>query len=475
MKQILTVLFVALVSFFAFPLHAACTYSHVDVFVTAQDTGQRLTNAGEEDLQGSAPITEKQEYIFIDPSKTFQTILGIGGALTDASAETFYKLPEDKQREILVAYFDPTNGIGYSLGRTHIHSCDFSSESYTYVKDGDTNLDTFSISHDLKYRIPFIKAVLATAGEGHLTLFASPWSPPAWMKDNNDMLHGGKLKPEYYDCWARYCCKFLRAYKQQGIPIWGMTVQNEPMAIQTWESCNFNAAEERDFIKNDLGPELRKTSLKNTKVMIWDHNRGLMYQYASTILDDPAAAKYVWGVAYHWYVNDSFENVKLVKEAFPQKHLLFTEGCVSPFDTNHLNDWHWGETYATSMIHDFNNGVEGWTDWNVLLDEKGGPNHVQNYCFAPIHADTRTGKLFYMNSYYYIGHFSKFIRPGARRIISSSSTDDLLTTAFTNPDGTIAVVVLNLSDKSQNFNLWIQGKAAPNISPAHSIITLVIS
>ena len=140
--------------------------------------------------------TEKQECIFVDPAKEFQTVLGVGGALTDASAETFYKLPEDKQREILTAYFDPQKGIGYSLGRTSIHSCDFSSESYTYVTNDDATLASFNISHDLKYRIPFIKEVLATAGKD-FTLFASPWSPPAWMKDNNDMLHGGKLKPEY--------------------------------------------------------------------------------------------------------------------------------------------------------------------------------------------------------------------------------------------------------------------------------------
>jgi glucosylceramidase len=450
-------------------------YSHVNVFVTAEDTGQRLASAGEEDLVDSMPINEKREYIFVDPTKTFQTIIGIGGALTDASAETFYKLPEDKQKEILTAYFDPKKGIGYTLGRTHIHSCDFSSESYTYVKDGDTNLDSFDISHDLKYRIPFIKAALAVAGKDNFTLYASPWSPPAWMKDNNDMLHGGKLKPEYYDCWARYCCKFLHAYQEQGIPIWGMTVQNEPLAVQTWESCVFNAADERDFVKNALGPELQKNGLENTKIMVWDHNRGLMYQYASTILEDPDAAKYVWGIAYHWYVNDSFENVKRVKEAFPQTHLLFTEGCGSPFSTNDITDWQWGETYATSMIHDFNNGAEGWTDWNVLLNEEGGPNHVQNFCFAPIIADTQSGQLSYMNSYYYIGQFSKFIRPGAKRIISSSSTDDLLTTAFVNPDGTIAVVVLNLTDEPLYFNLWMHGKAAKNLSPAHSIITLVVS
>jgi len=200
-----------------------------------------------------------------------------------------------------------------------------------------------------------------------------------------------------------------------------------------------------------------------------------MYQRASVVLDDPAAAKYVWGVGFHWYVGDNFENVKRVKEAYPKTHLLFTEGCHGPYDVNKINGWQWGELYAKSMINDFNNGTEGWTDWNVLLDEKGGPNHVQNFCFAPIHADTKTGKLSYLNSYYYIGHFSKFIRPGAKRIISSSTADTLLTTAFLNTDGKIAVVILNLSDQAQPFNLWLGGKGTRTNSPAHSIITMVIS
>jgi len=395
--------------------------------------------------------------------------------LTDASAETFYKLPADQRREILTAYFDPQKGIGYSLGRTHIHSCDFSSESYTYVKDGDQRLDSFDISPDLKHRIPFIKEALATAGKNNFTLYASPWSPPAWMKDNNNMLHGGKLKPEYYESWARYYGKFIHAYEKAGVPIWGLSVQNEPLAVQTWESCNYSAEEERDFVKNYLGPALRKDGLSDKKIIVWDHNRSFMFQRASVILDDPAAAKYVWGVGFHWYVDDSFENVKRVQEAYPKTHLLFTEGCNGPFDLGKINDWQWGETYGKSMLHDFNNGVEGWTDWNVLLDETGGPNHVQNFCFAPIHADTKTGKLYYMDSYYYIGHFSKFIHPGAKRISSSSSTDKLQTTAFLNPDGTIAVVVLNLSDQAQPFNFSVNGKSAKSTSPAHSIITLVIS
>lgn len=451
----------------------AAPRSHVEAYVTAKDSEQRLTKVAESQLSDQLTVGEKEEFIFLDPSKTFQTFLGIGGALTDAAAETFYKLPPDKQRTILKGYFDARDGIGYTLGRTHIHSCDFSSESYTYVKEGDVKLDTFDISHDLKYRIPFTKAAMAMAGKD-FTLYASPWSPPGWMKDNGGMLQGGKLKPEYFDAWARYYCKFIRAYEKEGIPIWGTTVQNEPLATQIWESCIYSAEEERDFVKNHLGPALRKAGLKDKKIVIWDHNRSLMFERASVPLDDPDAAKYIWGVGFHWYVGDNFENVKRVKEAYPNTHLLFTEGCHGPFDISKINDWQWGELYAKSMINDFNNGTEGWTDWNVLLDETGGPNHVQNFCFAPIHANTKTSELTYMNSYYYIGHFSKFIRPGAKRITCSSSTDKLMTTAFLNKDGKIAVVVLNLSEQEQPFNLSLGGKATRNVSPAHSILTLVV-
>ena len=474
MKQTIIVA-ILLVALMAVPSPGASGNSknHVQIYLTAKDTGQRLAKAGEVELVNGMPAGEKDEYIFVDPAKTFQTVLGIGGALTDASAETFYKLPEAKQEELLRAYFDPQGGIGYTLGRTHINSCDFSSESYTYVKDGDKLLDSFDIAHDLKYRIPFIKAAMAKAGN-HFILFASPWSPPGWMKDNGDMLHGGKLKPEYYESWARYYGKFIHAYEKEGIPIWGLTVQNEPLANQSWESCIYTGEEERDFIKNYLGPALREAGLKGKKIIIWDHNRSFMYQRASVVLDDPAAAKYVWGVGFHWYVGDNFENVKRVREAYPQTHLLFTEACNYPFDFGKINDWQWGELYGKSMINDFNNGAEGWTDWNVLLDEKGGPNHVQNFCFAPVHADTKTGELYYLNAYYYIGHFSKFIRPGAKRIISSSSTDNLQTTAFLNQDGKIAVMVLNLSDQALSFNLCLGGKATSTSSPAHSIITMVI-
>jgi len=263
----------------------------VIVYTTADNTSYRLSPTDTLMFKHMGQPFETQVCVFVDPSKTFQTILGIGGALTDASAETFFKLPKDKQDELMKAYYDANNGIGYSLARTNIQSCDFSSGSYTYVKDGDKDLKTFSVAHDEKYKIPLIKDAIAAAG-GKLTLFASPWSPPAFMKDNNDMLHGGKLLPAYYQSWANFYGKFINAYKKEGIPVWGITIQNEPMAKQTWESCIYTGEEERDFLKNYLGPTMQKNGLGDKKIIIWDHNRDLIYQRASTVLEDPAAAKY---------------------------------------------------------------------------------------------------------------------------------------------------------------------------------------
>jgi len=464
------------------PAVAQTTYSaagkKVQVFTTAQGTSQRLSAGAALSFQPAPQPVETQVCVFVDPAHSYQTLLGIGGALTDASAETFAKLPKAQQQEFLQAYYSPTAGIGYTLARTHIGSCDFSSASYTYIKEGDKSLKSFSVKPDEKYRIPFIKQAIAAAG-GQLTMFVSPWTPPAFMKTNHDLLHGGKLLPEFRQPWADHYVKFIEAYQKRGIPIWGLSVQNEEMATQKWESCLYTAEEERDFIKGYLGPTLQKGGLGDKKLIAWDHNRDLLYQRASTVLDDPEAAKYVWGIGYHWYETWTgsgplFDNERRVKEAYPSTNLIFTEGCVENFKFDQVNDWQLGERYGNSMINDFNAGTVGWTDWNVLLDEKGGPNHVGNYCFAPIIADTRTGKLIYTNAYYYIGHFSKFIRPGAKRVAATTNRDWLQATSFVNPDGKVAVVVMNSGDKPQEFQLWVKGQAAATTSPAHSIATYMI-
>lgn len=454
------------------------TTRKVTVYTTADSTRYRITPTDTLSFEDLPQPLETQPCVFVDPQTTFQQFEGIGGALTDAAAETFAKLPKAAQDSLLTAYYDPAKGIGYTLGRTNIHSCDFSSGSYTYIKEGDSTLQSFSVAHDEQYKIPLIKRAIAAAG-GKLPLLVSPWSPPAFMKDNHSMTGGGKLLPQFRQNWANYVVKFIKTYEEKGMPVWGLTVQNEPMAKQKWESCIFTAEDERDYIKNFLGPTLKKNGLDNKKLIAWDHNRDLIFQRASTILEDKEAAQYVWGIGFHWYEtwtggDMQFNNVKLTHQAFPGKQLVFTEGCKEKFSMDSVNNWSLGERYGYSMVNDFNNGTAAWIDWNILLDEHGGPNHVGNYCFAPVHGNTQTGKLVFTNAYWYIGHFSKFIRPGAKRIGAASSRWALQTTAFENTDGSIAVVVLNTSSQHIPFKLWIKGKAADTESLPHSIMTLVL-
>jgi glucosylceramidase len=411
----------------------------------------------------------------VDPKVKYQTIEGFGGAFTESDALVFYQLPPDKRAEILRAYFDPEHGHGYVLCRTTIGSADFHVGNYSYDEvPGDVELKRFTIDHDRKALIPFILEAMKTAPQP-LKLFASPCSPPPWMKTNGKMTGGGKLKSEYRAAWAHYYTRYIHEYAKAGVPIWGLTVQNEPEAIQRWDSCELSGEEERDFVRDYLGPELRKENLGSVKLMIWDHNRDRIYERAKVVLDDPNAAQYVWGTAFHWYVGDFFNNVQLVHDAYPDKQLLFSEGCQEGFDPKQLDSWAIGERYGRSMLNDLNRWTVGWVDWNLVLDETGGPDLAKNFCFAPIIADTKSKELKYLNSYYYIGHFARFIRPGARRIIAASTRDELQTTAFLNEDGRISAVVLNLSDSDIPFALKYNGRAAMSSSPAHSILTFRFS
>ena len=449
----------------------------ITIYTTANSTALRLAVSEGPVFSDAEQPLEKEVSVFVEPKKMFQTILGIGGAITDASAETFAKLDATKQEELLDAYYSKDKGLGYTLLRTNIHSCDFSSGSYTYIQEGDSALTSFSIAHDQEFRIPMIKKALSRAG-GSLVTYVSPWSPPAFMKSNKNMLQGGTLLPEYYQSWANYFVKFIQAYEEENIPIWGLTVQNEPMAKQTWESCIFTSEAERDFVKNYLGPTLEKSGLAEKNIVVWDHNRDLMDQRANVIFGDPEASKYIWGMGFHWYEDWSggdqlYENVGKVQQSYPSKNLLFTEGCNDRFDAARYQFWPHAERYGKSMINDFNNGTVGWTDWNILLDENGGPNHVGNFCFAPIHADTRTGELIYTPSYYYIGHFSKFVRPQAKRVATAVSRSTLLSASFLNPDGKMATVVMNQTDSPISYNLYVGDQKTRIDIPAHAIQTVV--
>jgi glucosylceramidase len=449
----------------------------VAIYTTAQNSDLRLTLSTLTEFKQAGQTVEREIYVFVNPSRTFQTFMGIGGAITDASAEVFAKLSDEKQKEIITAYYNQEKGIGYTLARTNINSCDFSSNSYTYIEDGDKELKSFNIAHDKSFKIPMIKKAIQEAG-GKLPLYASPWSPPAFMKSNNSMLQGGKLLPEYFTSWATYYTKFIKAYEAENIPVWGISVQNEPLATQTWESCIYTAEEERDFLKNYLGPIMAKEGFANKKIIVWDHNRDLINERANTILGDPDAAKYVWGVGFHWYETwaggrQMYENIENVHESFPNVNLIFTEGCAERFKPDHYNFWPNGERYGDNMLNDFNNGVVAWTDWNILLDETGGPNHKGNLCFAPVHADTKTGEVSYTPAFYYIGHFSKFIRPGAKRVSAVCSRSALQVTSFLNTDGKMATIVMNSSDVAVDYKLKIGSQVLEANSLPHSIQTLV--
>ena len=459
--------------------------NYVEVYTTAKDSSLRLTQNETVDFEVAVQPLETEVAVFVNPNKRFQRILGFGGSITDASSEVFAKLPSNKQDKFLKAYFDKEDGIGYNLARITIHSSDFGSESFTYIDEGDKTLSSFSIDKDKKYRIPLIKRITEAAG-GSLLLYASPWSAPAFMKTNNSMLQGGKLLPEYYDTWATYYTKFIDAYEAQGMPIWGISIQNEPMAVQRWESMIYTAEEERDFLKNHLGPTMESAGYGAKNIVVWDHNRDLMVQRANVIFDDPEAAKYAWGIGYHWYETwytdcyphcDGFENMHenlaLVNASYPDKHILFTEGTVEKFSAEKYQHWPNAERYGSSMIRDFNRGNVGWTDWNLLLDHRGGPNHVENFCFAPVHGDTQTGELIFTPTYYYIGHFSKFVRADAERISTSTNKNLLLATSFINPDGKAATVVMNMSEEPIDYRLFVSSEQASLTIPGRAMQTLL--
>ena len=338
------------------------------LFKTVKDSHKRLNEENTTLL--NKKIKDITTIVNIDTTDTHQTIIGFGGAITESSAYVLSKLNKEQRKLLIRSYYDREYGIGYTLGRTHINSCDFSLKSYTYVQEGDMTLDTFSLSNAKRYVLPLIKDILKITNN-KLTLLASTWSPPAYMKTNNKMKFGGKLKPEFRQLWADYYVKYINHMKKEGINIWGISVQNEPAAIQRWESCIYSPEEERDFIKRYLGPTLKKAGLEDKKIIIWDHNRNKLIDRVKPILSDPQASKYVWGSGIHWYKSEKFENTTKLHKMFKDKHIIFTEGCNE--GGVKLGAWHTGERYGRNIIGDLNNFVEAWLDWNIFLDETGGP------------------------------------------------------------------------------------------------------
>lgn len=441
----------------------------VKVYVTAKDTGERMN--GRNPLAFENDSGKEHNIINIYDDIVFQKITGFGAAFTEAAAVTFYKMSLESRKKILKAFFDSKEGIGYSFCRTHINSCDFSESNYACDEvEGDTELKHFNIDREKINIIPFIKEAQKVSN-GNILLFASPWSPPAWMKTNGQMNHGGKLREEYAEVWAKYYAKFIRAFAAEGISIWGITVQNEPAAVQIWDSCIYTAFEEKEFVKRYLSPALEREGLGHIKIMIWDHNRDKLYERVKEAFEDNEASRHIWGSAFHWYSGDHFEALDIVKRRWPDKELVFSEGCREKGPA--IGEWETGERYGHDIMGCLLHGTTAWTDWNIILDENGGPNHVGNYCDAPVIADTRADTLIFESSYYYIGHFSRFIVPGSVRIAHTCYTGKLEAGAFKTPEDNIVVVIMNSNEAEMPANLRFSGQLASFEVPARSIITAI--
>ncbi len=422
------------------------------------------------------PDTKEQEMFVVNvyPNKKYQTIQGFGGALTESSGYTLARMSEEKRKEVVEAYYGK-DGIGYTLGRVHMDSCDFSLGNYCAVQNPDDgSFGDFTLERDAKYVQPLVKMVEEALGHP-AGLMLSPWSPPAFMKETEVRNGGGHLKKECYQIYADYIVKYITEYKKLGIPISCMTVQNEPLAVQTWDSCEYTPGEEKEFLRDYLYPALQNNGLGDIEVYVWDHNKERVYERACEIVDE-TTKDMVSGVAFHWYSGDHFETLQMVREDFPNLKLIHSEGCVelTRSDISAGSDMEQANRYAHDMIGNLNHGMNSWYDWNIVLDEQGGPNHVGNFCNAPVICDTTTDTPEYKPMFHAIAHFSKYIKPGAVRIGCSSFSKDLEVTAAQNTDGTNVLVLLHTGEQRKMVQLRTEGKFTRLLVPGHSISTVIL-
>lgn len=417
----------------------------------------------------SNAVTDCMHVINVHPEVQYQRFRGFGGALTEAAAHVYGQMSDAVKQEIIESCYGES-GLCYNLGRIHMNSCDFALGNYTYVEEGDDALATFDIGRDKAEIIPMIADVIRAAGG--VEFLMSPWSPPAFMKTNGEMNHGGKLRAEYYEAWAKYFVKFIKAYRSQGVAIKWLTVQNEPMAVQTWDSCIYTPEDESLFVRDYLGPELKKEGLSDIGIFVWDHNKEEAYQRLKEVVADENTRKYVAGEAVHWYTGDHFEEISTVKKMYPEMEIFFTEGCVEYSRFAGSGEVEKAEMYAHDILGNLNAGISASLDWNLLLDTDGGPNHVGNFCAAPLMCDVKQDTCEKRLSYYYIGHFSRCIKKDAVRIGTSRYTEAIEVTGFLNPNNERVVVMLNKTDKEQEYTLRENGRGVCGFLAPHSIQTL---
>ncbi len=480
------------------PAQAAAVSYAADNLVAIYETaasGRKM-----ERIAPTASAASAVELVIL-PQETFQRITGFGGSFTQVAADVLGRLSPANQEKILSAYFS-TTGAAYSLTRTPINSCDFSLYPYAYNQTpGDVLLGQFDISEDQKGIIPMIKAAQTFSGDG-FRIIASPWTAPPWMKDNNDWV-GGKLLPEYYPVWALYFSRYIEAYKKEGISIWGVTVENEPHGNgNNWESMLFSPKEMTDFVEYHLGPRLEKDGFGEVNIFGYDQNRAGLKEWVDEMYRSPDSSRYYAGTAVHWYEStfDYFgNNLDYAHHIAPSKYLINTEACIdADVPRWQDDDWYWSEDatdwgwdwasedrkhlhpryvpvfrYARDIIGCLNHYVDGWIDWNMVLDKQGGPNHVKNWCIAPVIASPETDEVYFTPLYYTMAHFSRFIRPGAFRIGFRNPGGNLMMTAAKNPDGSVVVILFNAEEKGRHVTISLQDQHIHSFIQAKAIQTIV--
>lgn len=405
----------------------------------------------------------------IFPSYRLQRWDGFGGALTDAALHCFDQLPEQRKAALLESLFGKS-GLQYNLVRVPMGSCDFSLQDHCCLEADDSDFDVVT---ELKNVIHVLEQAQQTAGK-RLGLCLSPWSPPAFMKSNGQRKYGGCLLPEYWQDWARCMASYAAAYREAGCDVRAVTIQNEPAAVQTWESCIYSGREEGRFAVEALASALEELNCDDITILAWDHNKELLPQRAEETLSIPGAEDVIGGFGIHWYTGDHFDAVRLVHERWPDMAIWHTEGCVEYSRFSQLTAMHKAEVYAHDIIGDINAGVSAYIDWNILLDARGGPNHAGNFCEAPIMLNEDMSDFVFQSEYYYIGHFSRFLHPGATILGSSSWTHDLEAVAFENPDGTQGVTILNRSDQDMPVSISRNAEIGWNLQiAAHAIVSII--
>ena len=422
-----------------------------------------------EETNSVSDINANDVVIEVNSSKRYQNHLGFGGALTDAACISFNYLPDENKERYLKAYFSE-DGLNYNLLRYPLGSCDFSDHSYHYLNNDDIN--SLSIECD-KDRIAMYKQIQKYKKD--INVFAAPWSPPSFMKDSGDVCHGGKLKPEYNDLYSQLLLKSVKLLRQNGLNIVELNTQNEPLAKQVWESCIFSGKEEANFVRNYLMKNSALYGLNGLSYGIWDHNRDVLEERIQETFSSDLKPENVSFVCFHWYSGADFEQLDYVYKQYPNLHLVMTEGCVELLldknKQNSIGDFGHAEKYIHQMINDFNHYCEGYIDWNLSLDSKGGPNHVGNFCEAPIMIDEQ-GNMKFMYSYHAIAHFAKFIKPGAIRIESSSNNSDIEIVSYENPDSSLVSVIYNRGDIIHLANDPYEKGLSLELLP-HSVYTVI--